>query len=124
MTKGLISLNRKTSMINLNFNNILQQPHNEEKLCLDTSSFETVHLLFDVVHHKRTDQLKKKEDDLDATDDREPSEESHGSPDKTEGGGELDLLVPLDLVEGGRVQVDLDQLQGGGGLLFTFRKEH
>ena len=64
--------------------------------------------MFDVVHHKGTDQLEKKEDDLYATDDREPGQESHGSPNKTEGGGELDLLVPLDLVEGGRVEVDLD----------------
>ena len=75
--------------------------------------------MFDKVHHKRTDQLHKKEDDLYATDDGKPSEESHGSPNKTEGGGELDLLVPLDLVEGGRVQVDLDKLQCGRGLLFT-----
>ena len=75
--------------------------------------------MFDKVHHKRTDQLHKKEDDLNATDDWEPSEKSHGSPNKTEGGGELDLLVPLDLVEGGRVQVDLDQLQCGRGLLYT-----
>ena len=33
------------------------------------SSFEIVHLLLDKVHKKRTDQLQKKEDDLDATDD-------------------------------------------------------
>ena len=78
--------------------------------------------MFEVVHHKRTDQLKKKEDDLYATDDGEPGEKSHGSSNKTEGGGELDLLVPLDLVEGGRVQVDLDKLQVGGGLLLTFAK--
>ena len=68
------------------------------------------------------DQLQEKEDDLNATDDWEPSEESHGSPNKTEGGGELDLLVPYDLVEGGRVEVDLDKLQSGRWLLLTFCK--
>ena len=78
--------------------------------------------MFDKVHQKWTDYLHKKEDDLYATDDGEPSEESHGSPNKTEGGGELDLLVPLDLVEGGRVKVDLDKLQCGRGLLLTFAK--
>ena len=67
--------------------------------------------MFDEIRHKWADQLHKKEDDLNATNDREPSEESHSSSNKTEGGGELDLLVPLDLVEGGRVQVDLDKLQ-------------
>ena len=69
--------------------------------------------MFDKVHHKRTDQLHKKEDDLYATDDQEPSEESHCSPNKTEGGGELYPSVPLDLVEG--VEVDLDKhfVEGG-----------
>ena len=74
----------------------------------DKSSFEISCLLFDKVHHKWAAQLHKEEDDLYTTDDGEPGEKSHGSPNKTEGGGELDLLVPLDLVEGGRVKVDLD----------------
>ena len=54
-----------------------------------------------------------KEDDLNATDDGESSEESHGSSDETQLGLSLDLLVSLDLVKGGRVKVDLHQLKGG-----------
>ena len=37
---------------------------------------------------------------------------SHGASDQTELAFKLDLLVPLDLVEGGRVEEDLNQLQG------------
>ena len=85
---------------------------------LNKFSPETIRLLSDKVHHEWADQFDDKEDDLYATDDWEPSEESHGPPNKTEGGGELDLLVPLDLVEGGCVEVDLDQPQSGRGLLF------
>ena len=83
---------------------------------------EIICLSSDKVHHEWADQFDDKEDDLYATDDREPSEESHCSPNETEGGGELDLLVPLDLVEGGRVKVDLNKPQGRWWLLFTFCK--
>ena len=54
---------------------------------------------------------EQKEDDLNSTDDGEASEESHGASNETQLGLELDLLVPLDLVEGGCVKVDLDNLQ-------------
>ena len=57
------------------------------------------------------DQLEQKEDDLDTADDGEPSEEPHGASDETQLGLRLDLLVPLHFVEGGRVKVDLHQLQ-------------
>ena len=57
------------------------------------------------------DQLEQKEDDLDTADDGEPSEEPHGASDETQLGLRLDLLVPLHLVEGGRVKVDLHQLK-------------
>ena len=58
------------------------------------------------------DQLEQKEDDLDTADDGKPSEEPHGASDETQLGLRLDLLVPLHLVEGGRVKVDLHQLEG------------
>ena len=58
------------------------------------------------------DQPEKKEDDLDATDDGEASEEPHGASDETQLGLRLDLLVSLDVIKGGRVKVDLYQLEG------------
>ena len=58
---------------------------------------------------------EEKEDDLDATDDGKPTKESHGASDETQLGLSLDLLVSLDLVVGGRVKVDLHQLEGGLG---------
>ena len=70
------------------------------------------------------DDLDSKIDDFNCAHDGEPSQESHGSPNKTESCGELDLLVPLDLVEGGRVKVDLDKLQRGWWLLFTFEEAY
>ena len=60
-------------------------------------------------------QPEEKEDDLNTTDDGESSEESHGASDETQLGLSLDLLVSLDLVVGGRVKVDLHQLEGGLG---------
>ena len=56
--------------------------------------------------------LEEKEDDLNPTDDREASEEPHGASNKTQLGLRLDLLVPLDIVKGGRVKVNLHQLEG------------
>ena len=57
---------------------------------------------------------EEKEDDLDAADDGEPSEKPHGASNETKLGLHLDLLVPLDVVKGRRVKVDLHQLEGGG----------
>ena len=57
------------------------------------------------------DQPEEKEDDLDPADDGEPSEEPHGASNETQLGLRLDLLVSLDVVEGCRVKVDLDQLK-------------
>ena len=56
---------------------------------------------------------EEKEDDLDATDDGEPSEEPHGASNETQLGLHLDLLVSLDVVEGCRVKVDPDKSQVG-----------
>ena len=56
-------------------------------------------------------QPEDKEDDLNATDDGEPSEETHGASNETQLGLHLDLLVSLDVVKGRRVKVDLDQLK-------------
>ena len=50
---------------------------------------------------------EEEKDDLNAADDGESSEESHGASDETQLGLSLDLLVPLDLVVGGRVKEDL-----------------
>ena len=60
---------------------------------------------------KRFDQFDQKEDNLDAADDGESSEEPHGASDEAKLCVELDLLVSLDLVKGGRVKVDLHQLE-------------
>ena len=63
----------------------------------------------------RTKKVKmspeEKEDDLDSTDDGKSSEKSHGASNETQLGLNLDLFVSLDLVKGGRVKVDPDQLQ-------------
>ena len=56
---------------------------------------------------------EEKEDDLNTTDDGEPSEEPHGASDETQLSLHLDLLVSLDVVEGRRVKVDVDQVQTG-----------
>ena len=54
---------------------------------------------------------EKKEDNLNPTDDGEASEESHGASNETQLGLRLDLLVSLDVVKGGCVKVDLNQLK-------------
>ena len=54
---------------------------------------------------------EEKEDDLDATDDGETSEETHGASNETQLGLRLDLLVSLDVVEGGRAKEDLDKVK-------------
>ena len=50
-------------------------------------------------------------DDLDPTEDGEAGEEPHGSTDEAELGLQGHLHIPLYLVVGCRVEVDLDQLQ-------------
>ena len=54
---------------------------------------------------------KDKEDDLNPTHDGKACEESHGASKETQLALHLDLLVSLDVVEGGRVKVDLHQLE-------------
>ena len=61
----------------------------------------------------RSDQLEKKKDDLNAADDGESRQQSHGSSNKTQLSLSLDLLVLLDVVKGRSVKVDLNQLQSG-----------
>ena len=56
---------------------------------------------------------EEKEDYLDATDDGETSEKTHGASNETQLGLRLDLLVSLDVVKGRRVKVDLNQMQTG-----------
>ena len=60
-------------------------------------------------------QPEEKEDDLNPTDDGEACEQSHSASNETQLALHLDLLVSLDVVEGGRVKVDLHQLQGWRG---------
>ena len=59
-------------------------------------------------------QPEEKKDDLDSTDDRKPTEESHGASNETQLGLRLDLFVSLNVVKGRRVKVDLNQLQSWG----------
>ena len=54
---------------------------------------------------------EQKEDDLNATNDGESTEESHGASNETQLSLGLDLLVSLDVVEGRRVKEDLHQLK-------------
>ena len=54
-------------------------------------------------------------DDLDPTEDGEAGEESHGAADEAELGLQGHLHIPLYLVIGRSVEVDLDQLQGSKG---------
>ena len=61
-----------------------------------------------------------KEDDFNATDDGEPSEETHGASDETQLGLRLDLLVSLDVVKGRRTKVDHNQLKGWRWQLLTW----
>ena len=71
--------------------------------------------MFLAVHNSSIGDLvtEEKEDDLDAADDGEPGEEPHGASDEAQLGLRLDLLVSLDVVEGGRVKVYLHQLKRG-----------
>ena len=66
--------------------------------------------------HKNTwvliERPEDEKDDLNTTDDGEPSEEPHGASNETQLGLHLDLLVSLDVVEGRRVKVDLNQMKG------------
>ena len=52
-----------------------------------------------------------KEDDLDATDDGESSEKSHGASNETQLGLGFDLLVSLDVVKGCRVKANFYKLK-------------
>ena len=61
---------------------------------------------------ERSKYLEQKEDDLDTTDDGESCQKSHGASNQTQLGIKLDLLVSLHVVEGCRVKIDLDELEG------------
>ena len=63
-------------------------------------------------YQQQTYQPEEEEDDLNPTDDGEASEEPHGASNETQLGLRLDLLVSLDVIKGGRVKVDLYQLEG------------
>ena len=74
-------------------------------------------LLFGSLHNicppdpEGADQPEEKEDNLHPADDGESSEEPHGASNETQLGLHLDLLVPLDVVKGRRVKVNLNQLE-------------
>ena len=59
-----------------------------------------------------SDRPEHEEDDLDSTDDGEPSEESHSASYETQLALEFDLSVSLDLVVGCRVEENVDKLKG------------
>ena len=61
---------------------------------------------------ERGNEFEEKEDNLNATDDGKPTKESHGASNETQLSLCLDLFVSLDVVKGGRVKVDLNQLEG------------
>ena len=62
---------------------------------------------------ERGNEFEEKEDNLNATDNRESSQESHGATNETYSCGEINFCVPFYLVKGGRVKVDMDQFQCG-----------
>ena len=64
--------------------------------------------------YERHKQFDGEVDDLDPTEDGEAGEESHGAADKAELGFQGHLHVLLDIIVGGCVKVDLNQLQGAG----------
>ena len=64
-----------------------------------------------VCHTASNNKPEDKKDDFHPTDDGEASKKSHGASNETQLGLRLDLLVSLDVVKGGRVKVDLHQLQ-------------
>ena len=69
---------------------------------------------FYIIHTIKIDsfyQPEEKKDDLNSTDDRKPTKESHGAPNETQLGLSLDLLVSLDVVKSCRVKVDLYQMK-------------
>ena len=90
------------------------------QILLVISTHQVFQLLFYIVGHKRADKFKQKEDNLNATDDRESSQESHGSSNETERRSELDFHISFNLIKGCRVKVDLDQLQFGWWHLLPF----
>ena len=57
-------------------------------------------------------ELNSKVNNLDPTEDGESSEQSHGAANQTKLGLQGHLLILLNLIISGRVEVDLDQLQG------------
>ena len=75
--------------------------------------FECPFLVFSSDNPEGHEELGEVVDDLHAAEDGEAGEESHGAPDQTQLGVDCHLHVPLYLIIGGRVKVDLDHLQGG-----------
>ena len=75
-------------------------------------------LISDQSYFFSSHQPEQEEDDLNPTDDGEATEKPQGASDHAQLGVELHLLVSLDVVEGGRVKEDLNQLQGWGWYLF------
>ena len=70
------------------------------------------------------EELDGVEDDLDPTEDGEAGEESHGAAGEAELGLQGHLHIPLYLVIGRCVKVDLDQLQGSIGYRGIWNKDN
>ena len=72
-----------------------------------------IELFWTATKYLKSGQPKEKEDDLNPADDRESREKSHGSTNQAQLGLGLDLLVSLDVVEGGGLKEDLHQVKLG-----------
>ena len=66
---------------------------------------------FNPSFHDSNKKLGAKVQNLNAADNRKSSEKSHGASNQTQLAFETDLLVSFDLVVGGRVKEDVDELK-------------
>ena len=62
---------------------------------------------------KRPKEPEQEDDDLNTTDDRKSCQKSHGASNQAQLCVVLDLFVPLNVVKGCRVKIDLDELNCG-----------
>ena len=74
-----------------------------------------------LVGPQRCEKLDQKKEKFDSTDDWKSSEKSHGTANETQLPFKLDLRVPFDHVKRRRVKVDLDKVETGRALIFTWK---
>ena len=61
------------------------------------------------ISKKLVGELGQKKENLNATNDGKPRKETHGASNEAELGLCFNLLVPLDIVKGGRVKINTDK---------------